>query len=188
LLRPRCKKKDKEAIEKYWELIKTITQKEKIIEDYAENYANIIYEKAEGLKLLERPDPKEVRFASIMRSKYIESHLKMIPSLIRNSNQDFFGGRWRSVYAVLDHLRKCGLGPQVKYNLREVYMKIFDDIPTKKKLQKFKRLSLKVINPLYYISKTGRKYTYFSDEEFEVLRNFWVLDEIQRKKVLRYYF
>ena len=92
------------------------------------------------------------------------------------------------MYAVLDHIRKCGLGPHVKYNLRELYKGIFDEEPTKKGLQKFKRASMKVVDPIYYVSKTGRKYAYFSDEEFVALRDFWILDEIQRKQVLEYYF
>ena len=41
--------------------------------------------------------------------------------------------------------------------------------PDKNALQRFKRQILKIVDPMWYTSRTGRKYAYFGDDELKVI-------------------
>ena len=144
---------------------KAVSQIDKIgelIEGYANNYSKTIMEKAEKLNLFERPAPNEIRFFSIIRQKHLDYWFKQ-RELMRTDKKS---GGWGHMLAVFDHIRKCKI--DAKYNLRELFNEIYDNAyPYKNRLRRFKRFILKHVTPIWYISKTGRKYAYFNDKHLE---------------------
>ena len=123
------------------------------------------------MNLLEAPQPTDILFFKKKRDRHIKK-------IFKYRYKDRREGRrpdWSSILAVFDHLRKCRLGNRVKYNLREVFVKIYERTPDRNELRRFKRFVLKHVEPFWYVSKTGMKYAYFNEAHMSEVRRLCVI-------------
>jgi hypothetical protein len=138
------------------------------VEDFAEKYAEATMEKAREMNLLEGPPPKDIRFFKIMRDKFIVSWLRHRTEMQREGHERWIG--WPVILGVFDHLRKCKLGPHVKYNLREMFVEIYGNQPEGNKQRLFKMIAFAHLKPFWHVSKRGRKYAYFTKAQMNNLK------------------
>jgi len=139
---------------------------EEEIEKPAKEYAERMLAKAREMSLLQPPHPTGIRFFNIMRDRMISDWMTRYEENKREKERV----AWAGMHALFDHLRKCKLGNGVKYNLREIFVKIYADYPEKNELRRFKRFVLKHVKPFYYVSRSGRKYGYFTEAQMNELR------------------
>ncbi len=169
-------KKNKEKLRKAKkeDYVKIQTELDSIegkIEDFADEYEKKMISISKGMNLLEVPIPNDIMFFEIMRERHINK-------IFRHLDKDRRAGRkpsWTNTLAVFDHLRKCRLGNGVKYNLREVFVKIYERTPDRNELRRFKRFVLKHVEPFCYVSRTGMKYAYFNEGHMGEVRKLCVL-------------
>jgi hypothetical protein len=81
-----------------------------------------------------------------------------------------FLGCWGKITGIFDHLRKVKLGKNAKYNLNEAFTQIFGVPIEKKNAAQFRSEVLKIVTPIYYVSKRNRRYAYFTHAQVNRLK------------------
>jgi hypothetical protein len=146
-----------------WELNEKKWELEQFIEKYANDYSEEMMQKAKEARILIGYKPSDVPYFSVFKSMFFG---RMLNSQII---------RWRSInYALADYIRKCKLKAQ--YNWVELYIELTGKVSkTNWDIDKrqFKQFVLEHVEPLYYITKSGRKYAYFTEGDYLKLRDIW---------------
>lgn len=145
---------------------------EKFARDYSDDYIKRYNP--------ELPSFKKIPFIKIYREKYVDL---VMDSLRKSSRFDYHD------MAVIEHLRKCKISKYALYSVTEVCNKLnvsFHRFHSSQKTvqnfrQKIKRVCLKVEAPLFYVSKKGRRYAYFTKEQVERLADNEALKKIMRE-------
>lgn len=178
-------KKNKEKLRKAKkeDYLKVQTELDSIegkIEAYANEYEKKTISTSRSMNLLEAPQPKDIPFFKIMRDRHINETFQCLDEARRAGRNP----GWSRILPVFDHLRKCRLGNGVKYNLREVFVKIYERTPDRNELRRFKRFVLKHVEPFWYVSKTGMKYAYFNEAHMSEVRRICVIHTYPRAPVI----
>jgi hypothetical protein len=154
-------------MDQYWNIKRQCDALSDEFERLADEYAQNALSKATEMALL-NAHPRDIRFFNIIRDKWIESWFKDYYKMKQRGRIQYIG--WPTMLGIFDHLRKCKLGGGVKYNLREMFIKIYGRYPEKNELGRFKRFALKYVKPLWYVSERGRKYAYFTEAQMKELK------------------
>jgi hypothetical protein len=137
------------------------------VEDYARAYAADLLPKATALQLL-NATPENMLFFKIQFDRFRHECMEIYE---KNRHDKDFIGMWSQITGIFDYIRKRKISDEELYNVRETFELIFDASPEKRLVTKFKAAALKQVNPLFYTSKTNRKFAYFTQAHVEQLKN-----------------
>jgi hypothetical protein len=94
--------------------------------------------------------------------------------------------------ATIEHIRKCRLGWDIKWNAKNLFDIIFNnpqkwklvnnssqsvDVYPNKQLRQFKKLSSIILKPKVYVSKSGRQFKYFTDKDLYSIKDYLMFNK-----------
>lgn len=131
------------------------------MEDYADNYM----EEKINLYYPIRPSFRKIRFIKIFREKWVDRNMHIFRQSKKFYYQDLI---------VIWHLRKSKISKHPLYSISELCYQLNHYFYCHRNLKrsfmaKVKRASLKIQKPVYYVSKSGRKYPYFTQKQVNKL-------------------
>lgn len=138
-----------------------------MIELVAKNYAKKIISVAEEMRLYDNLNPGDMPYAYSMFRKNIHECIGNFKA------GKYADGGWNGLNAVLNYLRKQKLGPEAKYNVPQLFNKTFDELKyymlEDNCKRRFRRFTVKSVDPLWYVSKGNLHYPYFTEDHLEAI-------------------
>ncbi len=139
-----------------------------------ENFANDYMDKFIVNYNPSRPAFRNIRFIKIFRERLVNCQMNNL----RQSSQFSF-----HIMAVIEHLRKCKLSKKPLYSITEICEKLNTSFWSHRSLKqkyrrKIKQECLKIAKPIYYVSKSKRRFAYYSKVQFDRLVKHTSLIEI----------
>ena len=149
---------------------------------FANNFEEYILRKAYKKNVLSIPTIKKIRFLKMFRDKYINRHMEVL----RKS-----GGRYNAYFPVIDHLRKCSVGLDYKYNLHQLFDTLHPNLRGKyisNIMSQFDEIHLNVYAKTDYCNETAerllkRDLYHFKRHVLEIVKGKYYTSKKRRKYV-----